>query len=325
MTLKRVTHAQAVEIRDAAEAEILEEVNRQLKAFLNELRRLAIRALRAQDNVLLAAGSDEMPTLGEVANMWTTRVDTEIMAAIVAAYERVFRQWSDQGITMASAQMSASRDYIAQVRDRLVRGTHMRTTVYDESFDKIRLTLALANAESWSRGRLATRIAAELSWDKDDAYWRTQLEATDTQIDSILDALGKPGTPTREFARENDPRVSALRADRNNAIKHLDANGSIWRERATLIARTEATGAGNFGALQALTIEGVLTKKWMATEDTRTRETHRAADDQQVAIAQPFVVGASLLQFPGDPTAPVGEVANCRCTIIGGEDEAVVP
>jgi hypothetical protein len=29
-------------------------------------------------------------------------------------------------------------------------------------------------------------------------------------------------------------------------------------------------------------------------------------------------VGTALLQFPGDPSGPVDEIAACRCTIVGG-------
>lgn len=319
MALKKISREQAHALRDSVEREILAIVNRAMKAFITDVRRQATTAARSSaPNVLLAAGSDEMPTLGEIASQWATRVDTEIMAAIEAAYERVFRRFSDQDITIDSPQMSASRDYIAQVRDRLVVGTHFSVTVYDESFDKIRTSLAQSAAEGWSRDELAERIAAELSWDKDSAYWRKQLANTDKKIDDILDALGEPGTPAREHARLNDPRVKALRADRNTAIKYLDDEKSVWRDRATLIARTESTGANNYGAHQALTMEGVATKVWLATDDRRTRASHAAAEGQEVGIDKPFNVGGSFVQFPGDPQGPVDEVANCRCALIGG-------
>lgn len=320
MTLNPMTVQQAESLRDSVEREIQEVVAREMRSFIRDVKDAAVSAVRShQPNTLLAAGTDEMPTLGEIATLWAVRVDTVVMDAVMAAYERVYRRWTDEPLELASPQMAASRDYIAQVRDRLVRGTHFSVTVYDESFDKIRVSLAQSVAEGWSRDQLAERIAKELSWEKNGAYWRTVKEQSDNKIDSILDHIGPPGNTAREHARQHDPRVQALRNDRNIAIKHLDAERSIWHTRATLIARTESTGAAGFGGLQALAAEGVATKVWMATSDTRTRPTHSAADNQEVKLSKPFIVGGAHLQFPGDPSGPVTEVANCRCTLIQGD------
>jgi hypothetical protein len=58
-----------------------------------------------------------------------------------------------------------------------------------------------------------------------------------------------------------------------------------------------------------------VSKEWQATPDQRTRETHRIADGQRVPLTAPFQVGGASLMFPGDPTGPVGELANCRCSL----------
>lgn len=100
-------------------------------------------------------------------------------------------------------------------------------------------------------------------------------------------------------------------ADRVRGVFH-DASAN----RAMLIARTESHAAMNQAAqtyAQSLPPSIVSRKEWLAHHDERTRPHHRLADGQQVPVSQPFAVGASLMMFPGDPTAPPGEVCNCRC------------
>lgn len=94
-----------------------------------------------------------------------------------------------------------------------------------------------------------------------------------------------------------------------------------WPNRAVTIARTESLGALNSSrtdSFQAFTEEDEsdteYERMWLATADSRTRETHRVADGQRVGVADPFMVGGFPLMFPGDPTGPPQEVINCRCT-----------
>lgn len=318
MTLKRVTAAQTQELRDSLEADLEDVVGRAIRQWLADVKRAALAAVEAGSTSLLAAGRDEMPPLGTVAGWWAQQVDAAVVLAVRNALIRAWTRWTDQEIE-ASVAMEATNTYLGQVRDRLVLGQHFGVTIYEDSFERIRQSLAASAAEGWTRNELAQRIAAELSWEKDGAYWRSELAKTDAKIDKILDEIGPVGSPAREYARLHDPHVQGLRDLRNVAVKHLDAERSIWRTRAMLIARTEATGGANFGAYQALIAEGVQTKVWEATADTRTRPSHSTASGQEVRINGMFLVGTSLLRFPGDPTGPVTEVANCRCTMLGGD------
>jgi len=97
-----------------------------------------------------------------------------------------------------------------------------------------------------------------------------------------------------------------------------------WPNRAVVIARTETLGALNAGRMDAFRAEAAefgiqLEKIWLATEDSRTRPTHNAADGQRVPLDTPFVVGGFSLDFPGDPTGPPQEVIQCRCTMLSAE------
>lgn len=102
----------------------------------------------------------------------------------------------------------------------------------------------------------------------------------------------------------------------------LDQNNPLWRNRATVVARTETIGALNAGrtdSFQAIATEVPelrFEQQWLATDDLRTRPTHRAADGQRIAVGARFQVGSSELRFPGDPLGPADETIQCRCTTI---------
>ena len=86
--------------------------------------------------------------------------------------------------------------------------------------------------------------------------------------------------------------------------------------RLETIARTETMRASNAGAFNLYKAWGTTQKEWLATGDGRTRDSHAAANGQVVDIDQPFTVGGAAMQYPGDPNAPLSEVANCRCTVL---------
>lgn len=82
-------------------------------------------------------------------------------------------------------------------------------------------------------------------------------------------------------------------------------------------ARTMVTGAENRGRLDSyneLDEQGVVQKKkWIATPDDRTRESHLKIDGEEVDIGDKFT---NKLDFPGDPSGDPSEVYNCRCTMV---------
>ena len=93
--------------------------------------------------------------------------------------------------------------------------------------------------------------------------------------------------------------------------------------RSEAIVRTEMTRIFNLAhsSQQQATAEIVpdLRKRWLATGDDRTRETHirahRATMDEPIPITEPFSVGGAALMFPGDPAGPAAETIRCRCTM----------
>lgn len=306
------------ETRDRVEEELKRESDAAVRDFLNHVQ---TSVMDAPHNHMVAAGgrSDLTPvTLGEIIGLWTRYVDDVIMTAVRAAFMSAYQSIRYGVITKSS--LDGLDEYMGRVHDRLVQGTHLGVTVSGEVFNSVRVAVAQGATEGWGRDKLAQRIAADLSWEQEGDYWRDVKAQASSRIDTILDAIGEPGAASREWARLHDPEVQSFRNDMNLATKHLDAEKSLWQNRALLIARTEATGANNFAGIRALVDEGVATKEWVATEDARTRETHRVADGQQAPVLGRFLVGTSSMIFPGDPTAPVGEVANCRCVLVGVDE-----
>ena len=55
---------------------------------------------------------------------------------------------------------------------------------------------------------------------------------------------------------------------------------------------------------------------WLSQQDEKVRATHTHADGQARPLYEPFSVAWHLMMHPGALTAPVEEVANCRCTML---------
>ena len=83
--------------------------------------------------------------------------------------------------------------------------------------------------------------------------------------------------------------------------------------RAARTACTHAENAGRMKSYERAQAMGILLeKKWIATDDDRTRDSHRELDGETREIHEPFSNG---LMEPGDPTGEPSEVWNCRCSM----------
>lgn len=295
-------------------------VDRAVRAFLSAVTEAADYGVRAAPNpqslvAALTPGATRVwpLTLGTLRGWWAEFVSDYVIDAVRRAWRAGYGATSDGEETLSS--LDNLDEYLARVSDRLVEG--LTPPLPDAAFDLVRVAVTLAASFGWTSNELSARIAADLDWEVDGAYWRSEYERLTVDIEAILDPLGPPGTPAREAARESDPVVAQLQADRTHARLALDAEQSYWNTRAQRIARTESTGAYNAAGLAALADEGEDQKAWIATRDSRTRPSHRLADRQVVPITQPFDVGGAPLLMPGDPSGPAEETINCRCTLIG--------
>lgn len=96
---------------------------------------------------------------------------------------------------------------------------------------------------------------------------------------------------------------------------------AISRSRAALIARTETHNAASYSNHSYhLTVEANLginmVKKWVATNDARTRQAHSIANGQTVNMNEDFIVGGNKMGYAGDSKGGARNVINCRCVII---------
>ena len=107
--------------------------------------------------------------------------------------------------------------------------------------------------------------------------------------------------------------------------KLIQATDDMFAEdkkyRAELIARTESCSTMNAGSMVLYGAEGIQMKEWISVQDDRTRDSHLVMDGVVVPITDKFEVPATsqsegaFMDYAGDPTAPAGQVCNCRCTI----------
>ena len=84
-------------------------------------------------------------------------------------------------------------------------------------------------------------------------------------------------------------------------------------------ARTSVTSAeckGRQDSYIRATNDGIILKReWIATNDGRTRHSHRLLDGQIAEVDKPFKSELGDIMYPGDPEADPANAYNCRCTI----------
>ncbi len=101
------------------------------------------------------------------------------------------------------------------------------------------------------------------------------------------------------------------------ASRRLRSVVDMDERAATRAARTALTGAENAGRVSSYDrARGMgidVRARWMATLDSRTRDSHRQLDGEVVGDDGKFSNG---LRYPGDPEGPAAEVWNCRCTLV---------
>lgn len=135
-------------------------------------------------------------------------------------------------------------------------------------------------------------------------------------LNAALGRLRNLGDELLQHAREQ----YAIGRREQDTLKELTTRlmkaASLLEKRADSVSRTEVVSAFNTaGLIQIQELGGKGRKTWMAKLDTRTRDTHRHADNQTVRINQKFHVGITYLDVPGDASAAVDETINCRCTV----------
>lgn len=84
-------------------------------------------------------------------------------------------------------------------------------------------------------------------------------------------------------------------------------------------ARTMVTGSENKGRIESMRTaikKGIkVRKRWIATNDKRTRDWHAELQGKIEDVEKPFENSVGKIMFPGDPSAHPANVYNCRCSL----------
>lgn len=142
--------------------------------------------------------------------------------------------------------------------------------------------------------------------------------------------ISKSGKTLSSIIRDNN-ETSLTKVYRN--LKQGLINGTSYAKQAKAIrsefgsnaynalrvARTEGNrnaSAGAYANTQDLKKQGIDTvRQWIATLDSRTRDTHQSLDGQKEDKNGLFWIGLDSAKYPGD-FANVKDDVNCRCTTI---------
>lgn len=209
-------------------------------------------------------------------------------------------------------------------------------------------------------GRIRTvwrRTATETLAPHITRAWNTAVEGVRTQLEKInLDRQrALTAAPVFEIPKVSNPLAKSFldgatnrlvgigdlvwETARGELIKGLDLgegvaeirervieSANLSTRRAEVVARTEINSAMNNGAYAQMQVLDVATiKEWIATNDSRTRESHAEVDGEEIDGDAKFMVGGFPMDHPHDLSAPPGETINCRCTlaweIVDDDDE----
>ena len=137
-----------------------------------------------------------------------------------------------------------------------------------------------------------------------------------------IDALGEIVSKTKDMADTTRDLISDVIEqgikDRVSADVVADRLSEMFDDlnpnRARTVATTAITGGWEAGQQAAYEAGGVDEKAWLTRRDASVRQSHAAADRQQVPVSEPFQVGGEALMYPGDPNGSAKNVIRCRCT-----------
>lgn len=160
--------------------------------------------------------------------------------------------------------------------------------------------------DRWSADNLS-ELGASLSFDMLNPRVLRYLEdLAGKKITAINDV-------TRETIRADLEAGRAAGEGAEDVARRIRESTGFSRARSLTIARTEVTAAANFASIEAWQQTGLVPQKeWLATRDSKVRDTHLALDGEVVDLEASFPGGPDRPGNWGDPAEDI----NCRCTVI---------
>ncbi|QKY78371.1 minor capsid protein [Gordonia Phage Barsten] len=224
--------------------------------------------------------------------VWQNQLENQVLPTVSVAFGDAFQQ-----VRRADPQgaFAHQQQYLAEVSDRL--------RIWPAgAFEDIRPELLESLSDAVTIDEMTERVGRVLNIDAKSRKLRAQINDVEAQLaDPDLDPADRP----------------ALTQWRRDLWEQHDESLNEWQWKARRIARTESHGAVSAGQLAAARVVEQQTglrmwKRWLSTEDQRTRASHRVADGQTCPLDQPFRVGGFLLEHPADSISVAPhEVINC--------------
>lgn len=138
----------------------------------------------------------------------------------------------------------------------------------------------------------------------------------DTTLAPVLDLIEKAASNQSrriiDAIKEMDSDGASL-TEIKARVREMMSTRSSWHKQLSINVAT-STMEGVRDAVYS-TAGSYIEKTWQANRDERTRQSHWKANGQTRKAQNAFKVGGVSMQRPGDPTAPIHEVANCRCWV----------
>lgn len=240
------------------------------------------------------------------ARVWTANDAT--VRNLERIWERKLRRLFARQAKSVLARLDAKRG-----RQALGRGVR---ALFDEVFDPEHWLLETADEMralyeqimATSGARMAERFG--VAFDLEAQYAQDFVLARANQLaGQVTDTTYQAITQTLADGVAQGEGIPEL------AVRVQEVFDQASTTRAVTIARTEVISAFNGSASAVASSYGpdvVAGQEWIATLDSRTRDSHAAANGEQVGIGERFSNG---LAYPGDPSGDASEVVNCRCTV----------
>jgi HK97 family phage portal protein len=290
----------ALPVADARRSPSLADINAAYDA-LEATGRAAVRALAREQRERVLRDFDRLMKkpersvqwLGEVRDGATALARERVLTLAVPDLDAV-PATAATGLEVASGP--AGWEERIKIRD-----------LFDGAYWRRRTATVLAPFVRAAARRGGTSIVA--SFDVDEPAVSGFLD------DRIAELAGQVTATTEAVLRS---RVLAHGVAEGESVPELRARlQSVFTDlsdyRAEMIARTETVGAYNAAAQEAALDAGATRKTWLATDDARTRRTHKAASGHSVPLNKRFTLTES--RWPGDPAAPANQSINCRCAL----------
>lgn len=224
-----------------------------------------------------------------------------------------YRKWRENQI-MTGEQWATLRDEIA----------YRYTNAADEAYKAVNASMMDVYAENvnYSTFCIEAFTGANTSYALMDYALVRKLVKDEPNLLPLKEVDGK------KYVRWNRQKVSQAVAmglvqgdatkeisKRLRTVTNMDIASSIRN------ARTSITAAESIGRYDSYTRAAELgikvDKQWIATQDGRTRHTHRQIDGEIVPLNETFSNGC---EFPADPMGLPAETYNCRCRIVPAVD-----